>query len=117
MKVSRRATLVGLLAAGIASPLRAADWRPSRPMNWIVPFPPGGSNDIFARPVAAQVGQRLGEPVVVENRGGAGGTIGGMVAARAVPDGCTLLVANTGLTFARSSMPSQGSTCSATSRR
>jgi tripartite-type tricarboxylate transporter receptor subunit TctC len=100
MKFSRRTALVGLLAAGIASPLRAADWRPSRPMNWIVPFPPGGSNDIFARPVAAQVGQRLGEPVVVENRGGAGGTIGGMVAARATPDGCTLLVANTGLTFA-----------------
>ena len=60
---------------------RAADF-PSRPMNWIVPFPPGGSNDIFARPIAAFVGQRLRQPVVVENRGGAGGTIGGMIAAR-----------------------------------
>ena len=69
-------------------------------MNWIVPFPPGGSNDIFARPIAAFVGQRLGEPVVVENRGGAGGTIGGMTAARSKPDGCTLLVVNPSLTFA-----------------
>jgi tripartite-type tricarboxylate transporter receptor subunit TctC len=69
-------------------------------MNWIVPFPPGGSNDIFARPIAAFVGHRLHEPVVVENRGGAGGTIGGMTAARAKPDGCTLLVVNPSLTFA-----------------
>jgi tripartite-type tricarboxylate transporter receptor subunit TctC len=99
MTLDRRAALGGLLAAGIAGPLRAADF-PTRPMNWIVPFPPGGSNDIFARPIAAFVGQRLGEPVVVENRGGAGGTIGGMTAARSKPDGCTLLVVNPSLTFA-----------------
>ena len=46
------------LAVGAAGSARAADF-PSRPMNWIVPFPPGGSNDIFARPIAAFVGQRL----------------------------------------------------------
>ena len=69
-------------------------------MNWIVPFPPGGSNDIFARPIAAFVGNRLHQPVVVENCGGAGGTIGGMIAARSKPDGCTLLVVNPSLTFA-----------------
>ena len=69
-------------------------------MNWIVPFPPGGSNAIFARPIAAFVGNRLHQPVVVENRGGAGGTIGGMIAARSKPDGCTLLVVNPSLTFA-----------------
>jgi tripartite-type tricarboxylate transporter receptor subunit TctC len=95
----RRTTLAGLLAAGPAGLARAADF-PSRPMNWIVPFPPGGSNDIFTRPVAAFVGHSLGEPVVVENRGGAGGTIGGMTAARAKADGCTLLVVNPSLTFA-----------------
>jgi tripartite-type tricarboxylate transporter receptor subunit TctC len=102
MMLARRAALGGLLAAGIGGPtarLHAGDF-PARPMNWIVPFPPGGSNDIFARPIAAHVGQRLGEPVVVENRGGAGGTIGGMIAARAKPDGCTLLVVNPSLTFA-----------------
>src|SRR5260370_37049617 len=99
MNVSRGTALGGLLAAGLAGPLRAADW-PTHALNWLVPFPPGGSNDIFARPVAAHVGERLGQPVVVDNRGGAGGTIGGMVAARAAPDGYTLLVGNTGLTFA-----------------
>lgn len=103
MTLSRRTTLAGALAStmtGLVSGLaRAADF-PSRQMNWIVPFPPGGSNDIFARPVAAFVGERLGQPVVVENRGGAGGTIGGMTAARSKPDGCTLLVVNPSLTFA-----------------
>ena len=99
MSISRRTALGGLLVAGIAGPLRAADW-PTHAMSWLVPFPPGGSNDIFARPVAAHVGERLGQPVVVDNRGGAGGTIGGMVAARSAPDGYTLLVGNTGLTFA-----------------
>ena len=87
------------LLAGVTGSARAADF-PSRPMNWIVPFPPGGSNDIFARPIAAFVGHRLHQPVVVENRGGAGGTIGGMIAARSKPDGCTLLVVNPSLTFA-----------------
>ncbi|MGD9882809.1 MAG: Bug family tripartite tricarboxylate transporter substrate binding protein [Reyranella sp.] len=101
MKLSRRAALGGLLLSAAAAPSRADDWRPSRSMSWIVPFPPGGSNDIFARPVAARVGQSLGQAVVVDNRAGAGGTLGGMIAARAAPDGCTLLVGNTGLTFAR----------------
>ncbi len=99
MTLFRRTALAGVLASSMTGLARAADF-PSRPMNWIVPFPPGGSNDIFARPIAAFVGQRLGEPVVVDNRGGAGGTIGGMTAARAKPDGCTLLVVNPSLTFA-----------------
>ena len=99
MTLFRRTALAGALASGMTGLARAADF-PSRPMNWIVPFPPGGSNDIFARPIAAFVGQRLGEPVVVENRGGAGGTIGGMIAARSKADGCTLLVVNPSLTFA-----------------
>jgi tripartite-type tricarboxylate transporter receptor subunit TctC len=98
IELSRRAALSGLLAS-VAASARAAGW-PDQPMDWIVPFPPGGSNDIFARPVAARVGERLGQPVVVDNRGGAGGTIGGMMAARAAPDGYTLLVINPSLTFA-----------------
>lgn len=98
--LSRRAALGGLLAASAAGAANAQQWRPPRSMNWLVPFPPGGSNDLFARPVAAQVGQRFGKPVVVENRSGAGGTLGGMVVARARPDGCTLLVANSGKSFA-----------------
>jgi tripartite-type tricarboxylate transporter receptor subunit TctC len=105
--LSRRAALAGLLAAGATGTARAADW-PSHALNWIVPFPPGGSNDIFARPVAAHVGELLGQPVVVDNRGGAGGTIGGMVAARATPDGTTLLVVNPSLTFAPIVYPESG---------
>jgi tripartite-type tricarboxylate transporter receptor subunit TctC len=108
MMHSRRAALGGLLVAGFATTLRAADWRPTHPMDWIVPFPPGGSNDIFARPVAAQVSKRFDQPVVVDNRGGAGGTIGGMVAARAEPDGYTLLVGNPSLTFASIVYPDSG---------
>ena len=100
MNVSRRVALGGLLAMGTGTPLHAADWRPTRTMNWIVPFPPGGSNDTFARPIAAHVGEQFGQPVVVDNRGGAGGTLGGMVVARSRPDGCTLLVANSAQTFA-----------------
>jgi tripartite-type tricarboxylate transporter receptor subunit TctC len=107
MRVTRRTALFGLLAAAAPGTVRAADF-PDRPMNWIVPFPPGGSNDIFARPIAAFVGQRLGQPVVVDNRGGAGGTIGGMIAARAKPDGCTLLVVNPSLTFAATVYPDSG---------
>lgn len=99
MTLSRRTALAGALASSMTGLARAADF-PSRQMNWIVPFPPGGSNDIFARPVAAFVGERLGQPIVVDNRGGAGGTIGGMTAARSKPDGCTLLVVNPSLTFA-----------------
>jgi tripartite-type tricarboxylate transporter receptor subunit TctC len=99
MTITRRGALAGALLVGVTGSARAADF-PSRPMNWIVPFPPGGSNDIFARPIAAFVGDRLHQPVVVENRGGAGGTIGGMIAARSKPDGCTLLVVNPSLTFA-----------------
>lgn len=108
MKIGRRAALGGLLAAGATAPLRAADWPPPRPMNWIVPFPPGGSNDTFARPVAAHVGRQLGQSLVVENRSGAGGTLGGMVVARARPDGCTLLVANSAQSFATVVYPDSG---------
>lgn len=100
MNVSRRVALGGLLAMGTGTPLRAADWRPTRTMNWIVPFPPGGSNDTFARPIAAHVGEHFGQAVVVDNRGGAGGTLGGMIVARSRADGCTLLAANTAQTFA-----------------
>lgn len=108
MSVSRRAALGGLLAAGAAGSVHAQQWRPPRAMNWIVPFPPGGSNDTFARPVAAHVSKSLGQPVVVENRSGAGGTLGGMAVARARPDGCTLLVANSAQSFATVVYPESG---------
>src|SRR5207342_3781751 len=65
---------------------------PAKAIRLIVPFPPGGSNDIVGRMVGAQLGERLGHSVVIDNRGGAGGTIGTDMAAKAPPDGNTLLL-------------------------
>ena len=65
---------------------------PAKPIRLIVPFPPGGSNDIVGRMVGTQLGERLGQSVVVDNRGGAGGTIGTDMAAKAAADGYTLLL-------------------------
>jgi len=72
---------------------RAADTDsyPSRPLRLVIPFPPGGSNDVVGRVVGTLLGERLGRPVVVDNRGGAGGVIGTEIAAKSEPDGYTLL--------------------------
>jgi tripartite-type tricarboxylate transporter receptor subunit TctC len=70
----------------------AAQDYPTKPVRLIIPFPPGGSNDVVGRMIAAQLGERLGKQVVVDNRGGAGGVLGTEVAANAAPDGYTLLV-------------------------
>jgi tripartite-type tricarboxylate transporter receptor subunit TctC len=67
---------------------------PDRPLRYIVPFPPGGSTDIVARIVATALTETLGKQVVIDNRGGAGGTVGAEVAARATPDGYTLFACN-----------------------
>jgi tripartite-type tricarboxylate transporter receptor subunit TctC len=72
---------------------------PSRPIRLIVPFPPGGSNDIVARMVATQLGERLGQQVVVDNRGGAGGVLGSDLAAKSPPDGYTLLLISVAYAF------------------
>src|SRR6266851_1302879 len=72
---------------------------PSRPIRLIVPFPPGGSNDIVARMVATQLGERLGQQVVIDNRGGAGGVLGSDLAAKSPPDGCTLLLISVAYAF------------------
>jgi tripartite-type tricarboxylate transporter receptor subunit TctC len=86
---------LGAAAALASLPLGAlraqATW-PTRTVNMIVPFPPGGQADLAARPVAAALEKILGHPVIVENRGGGGGSIGNAAAARAAPDGYTLLM-------------------------
>jgi tripartite-type tricarboxylate transporter receptor subunit TctC len=66
---------------------------PNRPIKMIVPFPPAGATDIVGRIVAAKLQERLGQPVVVENRPGAGGSLGSDVAAKSAPDGYTILMA------------------------
>ena len=85
-------------SGGILSPILFFSWitlsaaQPTRPITLIVPYPPGGSTDNAARPVAPRLGELLGQPVLIENRGGAGGSIGAAIVAQARPDGHTLLV-------------------------
>jgi len=90
---TRRQALSLALAASLApSALRAQTWRPDRPIRLVVPFAPGGSNDIVGRIIAETASQALGQPIVVENRAGAGSMIGAEVVARSAPDGYTLLI-------------------------
>lgn len=90
-----RTLLIPLLAAGtlaaVPAEAQTQNW-PTKPITLIVPFPPGGGTDAFARPLAAQLSKQLGRQVVIDNRGGAGGTIGASLAAKAAPDGYTFFV-------------------------
>jgi tripartite-type tricarboxylate transporter receptor subunit TctC len=89
-----RATLVGvLLAVAVGAALAAY---PDKAVTVIVPFPPGGSTDVIARTLAADLQKQLGQPFVVENRAGATGTIGATHVKRAAPDGYTLFVSSLG---------------------
>ena len=83
--------LLALLLAALSS-LASAQTYPSKPVRLIIPFPPGGSNDVVGRAIGQQLGERLGHSVVIDNRGGAGGIIGTNEAAKAAPDGYTLLL-------------------------
>jgi tripartite-type tricarboxylate transporter receptor subunit TctC len=84
--------LIGLLFAGTA----IAQGYPERPLRLIVPFPPGGNIDITARAIAPGLGEALGQQVIVDNRGGAGGTIGADLVAKSPPDGYLLVLGSTG---------------------
>lgn len=75
----------------VCSSLTQAQDYPNKPVKLIVPFPPGGGTDILARPIAQKLSEKWGQPVIVENRGGAGGNIGTKAAAEATPDGYTLI--------------------------
>ncbi len=91
----RRILTTGLGLAGLASlPALAQDKFPSRPITLVVPFPPGGSVDIMARQYSEPLGRLLGVPIVVENRAGAGGSVGAQYVARAKPDSYTLVVSS-----------------------
>jgi tripartite-type tricarboxylate transporter receptor subunit TctC len=87
--------LLAVLALLAAAQLQAQPY-PSKPIKWIVPFPPGGSTDGFSRPLAAKLSTLIGQPVVVENVGGAGASIGTDRIAKSAPDGYTIGLATTG---------------------
>ncbi len=92
--IRRRTLMAGAIGAGFAARpafAQEAEW-PSRPVTIVVPWPPGGPTDVFSRVLAQRLSEDLGRPFVVENRGGAAGTIGMAAAARARPDGYTLVI-------------------------
>jgi tripartite-type tricarboxylate transporter receptor subunit TctC len=91
---SRRTTLKTFAAGAAAIALPAfADW-PEKPIKIVVTFAAGGASDIVARVIAEQLGKKLSQPVVVENRPGAGGSVGGLAVTQAAPDGYTLMLSN-----------------------
>ena len=98
MTLNRRLFLSSAAAVGLAGldlPATAADAPyPNRPITLVVPFPPGASVDVSGRLVAERLARALGQPVVVDNRGGGGGTIGSTYVAKAAPDGYTLVVSS-----------------------
>ena len=88
----RLAVLVLALLQAPFSAAQPADSYPSKPVRFILPFPPGGGTDILGRLIAERLSAQLGQPVVTENRGGAGGNVGTEAAARSAPDGYTIVL-------------------------
>jgi tripartite-type tricarboxylate transporter receptor subunit TctC len=99
--VARALMVLALAVACLFDPALGAEY-PDRPIHWIVPYPPGGTTDVLARNVAQAVSQVLGQSIVIDNRGGAGGQIAMNAVAKAAPDGYTLLVSDASLATAPS---------------
>ncbi len=93
-----RSVTAALVLATVVSAAHAQGF-PSRTVRLIVPFPPGGTTDILAREVGAQLAQKWGVPVTVDNKAGASGTIGSQDVQRSAPDGHTLMITATRTTF------------------
>ncbi len=107
MRSVKALVVATLLMAGVVAPV-AQDNYPSRPVRLVVSFPPGGGVDAVARLFAEKMGPMLGQPIVVENRGGASGTIAGRQVAQAEPDGYTVLVASNSMVVAQVMNPKTG---------
>ncbi len=96
MPISRRMFVGACAAAALPAAHSSAQTWPGAPVRLVVPFPAGGPTDIVARPLSQLLGEAIKQPVVVDNRGGAGGTIGAELVARSAPDGLSLLMATVG---------------------
>lgn len=102
----RRAVIaLAALAAAGAAPFAAAQAWPTKPVTIVVPFPAGGGTDAFARPLFAQMTKNMGKQFVIDNKGGAGGTVGASLAAKAAPDGYTFFMGAVHHTIAPSMYP------------
>ena len=99
-RISRRSLALAALALPllprIAAAQGAAAWTPTRPLRMVVPFPPGGATDVVARVLSERMQEKLGQPVTVENRTGAGGNVGVENVVRSAPDGLSMLMGTTG---------------------
>src|SRR5450631_2919999 len=95
MRVYKKAILIAACVLALPA-LAAAQAYPNRPIKLIVPFPAGGPNDIIARVVGEKMSSLLGQPIVIDNRGGAGGVVGTDAVAKAAPDGYTIGIASAG---------------------
>ena len=91
-RTSRRSVLIGSAATLAAPWVRAQSTWPAKPVTVIVPFPPGGGTDAFARPLFAMMSKNVGKQFIIDNKGGAGGTLGAGLAAHAAPDGYTMFM-------------------------
>ena len=91
------AVLLAVSASGLFNMAHAQTAWPSRPIKMMVPFAPGGSNDVLSRALAQRLAPRLGQPVIIENRGGAGGIVGTEAVTKSTPDGYTLLFISTAI--------------------
>ena len=101
--------VVGFLTACLATTLAGAQTYPTKPVRLVIPFPPGGSNDVVGRVIAAQLTDRIGQTVIADNRGAGGGIIGIGAAAKSTPDGYTLLLVSVGypVSIALGRMPTE----------
>jgi tripartite-type tricarboxylate transporter receptor subunit TctC len=102
LKSATLGLLLALPAAALYTTHAAAQAYPSKPVRLIIPFPPGGSNDVVGRMIAFQLSEPIGKQVVVDNQGGAGGIIGTEAVARSTPDGHTLLLISVAHAFGAS---------------
>ena len=117
-RTTRRSAIKLGVAAALAAPAvaRAQQGWPAGPITWINPFPAGGGTDVFARPLAAQVGDQLGVQVLIDNKGGAGGTVGACMRP-SWPDGYTFFMGAVHHTIAPSMYTSSTTTSRTTSCR